>query len=97
MIIGMSMGQETCRILGQVSLNVPYLKKIFLKDFCGPGRDWRENKRHPDQIIYGQSSGKTMGKNAKLKEKQKWSNEKLHLDNARELRGIYCIDPEEKE
>ena len=28
---------------------------------------------------------KTMGKNAKLKEKQKWSNEKLHLDNARVL------------
>ena len=38
-----------------------------------------------------------MGKNAKLKEKQKWSNEKLHLDNARELRGIYFIDPEDKE
>ena len=38
-----------------------------------------------------------MGKNAKLKEKQKWSNEKLHLDNARNLRGIYFIDPEEKE
>ena len=40
---------------------------------------------------------KTRGKNAKLKEKQKWSNEKLHLDNARKLRGIYFIDPEEKE
>ena len=38
-----------------------------------------------------------MGKNAKLKEKQKWSNEKLHLVNARKLRGIYFIDPEEKE
>ena len=38
-----------------------------------------------------------MGKNAKLKEKQKWSNEKLHLDNARTLRGIYFIDPEDKE
>ena len=37
---------------------------------------------------------KTMGKNAKLKEKQKWSNEKLHLENARKLRGIYFIDPE---
>ena len=37
-----------------------------------------------------------MGKNAKLKEKQKWSEEKLHLDNARELRGIYFIDPEDK-
>ena len=37
------------------------------------------------------------GKNAKLKEKQKWSNEKLHLDDARRLRGIYFIDPEDKE
>ena len=40
---------------------------------------------------------KTMGRNAKLKEKQKWSHEKLHLDNARKLRGIYFIDPEDKE
>ena len=38
-----------------------------------------------------------MGKNTKLKEKQKWSHEKLHLDNARKLRGIYFIDPEDKE
>ena len=40
---------------------------------------------------------KSMGKNAKLKEKQKSSIEKLHLDNARKLRGIYIIDPEDKE
>ena len=38
-----------------------------------------------------------MGKNAKLKEKQKWSREKLYLENARKLRGIYFIDPEDKE
>ena len=38
-----------------------------------------------------------MRKNAKLKEKRKWSHEKLHLDNARKLRGIYFIDPEDKE
>ena len=38
-----------------------------------------------------------MGKNAKLMEKQKWSNEKLHLENARKLRGFYFIDPEDKE
>ena len=38
-----------------------------------------------------------MGKNAKLKEKQKWSHEKLHLGNARKLRGIYFIDTEDKE
>ena len=40
---------------------------------------------------------KSMGKNAKLKEKQKWSEEKLHLQNARKLRGIYFIDPSDKE
>ena len=40
---------------------------------------------------------KSMGKHAKLKEKQKWSREKPKLDNARKLRGIYFIDPEDKE
>ena len=40
---------------------------------------------------------KSMGKHAKLKEKQKWSDEKLHLENARKLREIYFIDPEDKE
>ena len=38
-----------------------------------------------------------MGRNAKLKEKQKWSNEKPKLDNARRSRGIYFIDFEDKE
>ena len=38
-----------------------------------------------------------MGKNAMLKEKQKWYNEKLHLENERKLRGICFIDPEVKE
>ena len=38
-----------------------------------------------------------MGKNAKQKEEQKWSHEKLHLENARKLRGIYFIDPEDTE
>ena len=38
-----------------------------------------------------------MGRNAQLKEKQKWSNEKLHLENARKLRGTYFIDLEDKE
>ena len=38
-----------------------------------------------------------MGKRAKLKEKQKWAEEKIHLENARKLRGIYFIDPEDKE
>ena len=40
---------------------------------------------------------KSMGKHAKLKEKQKWSNEKFRLENARKLRGNYFIDFEDKE
>ena len=38
-----------------------------------------------------------MGKNTKLKERQKWSHEKPQLDNARKLRGIYFVDPEDQE
>ena len=40
---------------------------------------------------------KSMGKHAKLKEKQKWLEEKLLLENARKLRGIHFIDPEDTE
>ena len=38
-----------------------------------------------------------LGRKSKLKEKHKWSNEKPKLDNASRLRGIYFIDPEDKE
>ena len=38
-----------------------------------------------------------MGKHAKLKEKQKWSEERIHLENDRKLRGIYFIDPKDTE
>ena len=38
-----------------------------------------------------------IGKNAKLKERHKWSDEQPKLDNARSLRGIHFIDPEDKE
>ena len=38
MIIGMSMGQETCWILGQVSL-IFLLEENLQTDICGPGRD----------------------------------------------------------
>ena len=38
-----------------------------------------------------------LGRNAQLKEGQKWSHEKPQLDNARKLRGIHFIDSEDKE
>ena len=39
MIIGISMGHETCLILEQVSLNFSSWKKNLQTDFCGPGGD----------------------------------------------------------
>ena len=38
-----------------------------------------------------------MGRNAKLKERQKWSHEMPKLDNVRKFRGILFIDHEDKE
>ena len=38
-----------------------------------------------------------MGKNANLKERQKWSHEKPKLDNIRKLWGIHFIYPEDKD
>ena len=38
-----------------------------------------------------------LARNAQLKEKHKWVIEKPKLDNAKRLRGIYFIDPEDKE
>ena len=39
MITGISMGLETCQILGQVSHKLLYLKKNLPTDICGPGGD----------------------------------------------------------
>ena len=39
MIIEISMGHETCQILGQVLHNSLYWKKNLPTDICGPGGD----------------------------------------------------------
>ena len=97
MIIGISMGLETCEILEQVSHNLLCWKKNLPTDICGPGErlTTKQLTSRPDHLW--PEVWKSMGKHAKLKEKQKWSNEKLHLENARKLRGIYFIDPKDKE
>ena len=37
MTVGISMGEEICLIIGQVSLNLLYWKKNLQTDVCGPG------------------------------------------------------------
>ena len=97
MITGISMGHETCRILRQVSHNLLSGKKKPPDGYLwSGGRLTRKQLTSRPHHLWPEIL-KTIGRNAKLKEKQKWSNEKSHLENARKLRGIYFIDPEEKE
>ena len=74
-----------------------FTQLILLKEKPPDGYMWSGERltraSRPDHIW--PELWKKMGKHAKLKEKQKWSNEKLHLDNARKLRGIYFIDPKD--
>ena len=81
-------GQEICLILGQVSLSLFFWKKNLQTDTCGRGgRFTRKQLTSRPDHSWPELWGK-MGKNAKLREKKKWSYEKLHLENARTLRGI---------
>ena len=71
MIIGITMGQEICLIIGQVSLNLLDWKKNLLTDICGPGERLTRKQltSRPDHLW--PELWKSMGKHAKLKEKQK--------------------------
>ena len=96
MIIGISMGQEICLTLVQVSLNLLYWKKTSRR--VNVVREEIDEKTAHIQArsLMARTLGEN-GKNAKLKERQKWSHEKPQLDNARKLRGFFFIDPEDKE
>ena len=86
MIVGISTDQEICLILGQISPRLHHQARtlhIYVQIYVVRASD-----------IQARSF---MAKNAKLREKHKWAIEKPKLDNARRLRGIYFIDPEDKE
>ena len=96
MIIGISTGQEICLIHGQVSLSLHWWKESpdgFL--WSGERLTRKQATSRPDHLW--PEIWKTMGKNAQLKERQKWSHEKPQVDNLRKLRGISFIDLEDKE
>ena len=80
------MALETCLILGQVSHNFTLLDEKAPDGYTWSGERLTRKQltSRPDHLW--PELWKSMGKHAKLKEKQKWSNEKLHLENARKLR-----------
>ena len=70
----------------------------LLQDTCGSGSAVRRSKQLPDLIFCGVKFGPACQKEkTQKKEKQEWAMEKRKLDNARKLRGIYFIYPEDGE
>ena len=82
-IIGMSIRADICQNLGKDSW-----KRNLQKDICGPGRDWQ---------WFRPEVWTNIGKAAQNREKQKWARERPKLDNARRMRGIYSVDPDDEE
>ena len=92
------MDQEICLILWQVSLSLLFEMRNLQTDICGLVRlTKRQATSRPDHLW--PELWTKLARNAKLREKQRRTGQlkKPKLDNARRLRGIYCIDPEDME
>ena len=70
--------------------------KGHLTENHGPGGDLRGNKQPQDPTMYGQIC-EHMSDASKRNAEQKWAIEKPKLDNARRLRGIFFIEPEDED
>ena len=99
MIVGTSMDQEICPILGQVSLySIGRNTSRRIHVVRGENNEKTADIQARSFLTRNLKKKKKWERmNAKPKEKHKWSHEKLHLENARKLRGMYFIDPEDKE
>ena len=73
------------------------LKKKLPRGYVWSGRDWQTFRRLPDQIFIWPEEWTKIGKAIHNREKQDWEKENQKLDNARKLRGLYFIDPDDRE
>ena len=90
------MEKKTCQMHGQDSQDLFHWRKGDQKDAHGPGEDLRGNKQpRPDDVR--RDMWTYMSDAAKKKAKQRWAIETPKLDNARQLRGIFFIEPSEEE
>ena len=90
------MGIVSCQIRGLVSQD-----SLFLSEKPPDGFSWsgwtltrKQTTSRPDKLW--PEIWKHMSDASKRKEKPKCTIEKPKLDNARKLRGIYFIDPEDE-
>ena len=86
----MWMEKENYQMHGQASQDSFYqaTRRIYMVR-----EDLQGNKRPQHPTMYGQICGSICTDAAKSKAKQKCAIEKLKLDNARQLRGIFFIEP----
>ena len=75
---------ESYRLHGNVAQNLGGGRLTRNQNFSRPDNVWPDMRKH----LYDTS---------KRKEKQQWAVKKPKLDNARRLRGIYYIDPDDEE
>ena len=90
------MGQEICLIIGQVSLSLLYWKKKLLTDILGPG-EINEKTADIQARSFMARTLEINGKACQAEGEAEVVYAKLYLENARKLRGIYFIDPEDTE
>ena len=61
------------------------------------GETYEKNKQHLVLMMYGQICGNLCPMQRKKKAKQRWVVEKPKLENARQSRGIFFIEPNNEE
>ena len=96
MIIGISMDQETCLIHGQVSLSLLYWKKTSKRIYVVQG-EINEKTADIQATSFMARSLDKIWKESPAEGEAQMVNEKPKLDDARRLRGICVLDPEDKE
>ena len=86
-----------CQILGEDLQSSLFWKKKLPRGYAWSGGDWQKFRRLPDQIFVLPEEWTKIGKAIHKREKQDWEKENQKLDNARKLRGLYSIDPDDRE
>ena len=89
--------KENYLMRGQDSQDSFHQRKGHQKDTHGSGWNLRGNKQPLVLMMYGQICGKFVTDAAKKRAKQSWAIEKPKLDNARQLREIFFIEPNDEE
>ena len=88
------MEKENCEMHGRVSKRFILLNERPLDGFSWSGGRLTRKQTTSRPTMYGQICGSTRLMHQNAKRSKKWAIEKPKLDNARQLRGIFFIEPD---